>query len=221
MEKLVHADLFVFYDTCLLSKGSFQNRNRIELDGAPKWLTMPLDRSHEYQPAIEDLAVANNEWQKKHFNTLDCAYHRAKYWQEIADIKALYENQYHGFPDAALAFLKYLMHKLEIDTPVIYASSFLSGNAQIQKWPSDKLATGHLIDMCLELGADTYYSGRCGPDYMDMDLFDRASIKVEVQNFWGPSYYSAIHHIATEGSEKCREYIHDIRRTDSDVVSTE
>ena len=48
--------------------------------------------------------------------------------------------------------------------------------------------TGRLIDICRALGADTYLAGAGGHDYMDLELFKKAGIKVIFQEYKHPEY---------------------------------
>lgn len=42
-------------------------------------------------------------------------------------------------------------------------------------------ATDRLVELCKLFGADTYLAGRSGSNYMEMDKFEKAGIKVEFQ----------------------------------------
>ena len=50
------------------------------------------------------------------------------------------------------------------------------------------VSTERLINICRHFGADTYYAGAGGRDYMNMPLFERERIAVEFQQFTCPVY---------------------------------
>ncbi len=45
-----------------------------------------------------------------------------------------------------------------------------------------------LVDICVQLGADTYLAGTDGIKYMDVDMFRDAGINVTFQEFRHPVY---------------------------------
>ena len=49
-------------------------------------------------------------------------------------------------------------------------------------------STERLVNVCKELGAETYVSGVGGKEYMNEKLFQKNNIKIEYQKFQCPTY---------------------------------
>ena len=57
------------------------------------------------------------------------------------------------------------------------------------------------LNICQRLGADTYYSGIMGKNYLDEPSFKTAGIKIEYQEYKPPNNYSALHQLFTVGAK--------------------
>jgi hypothetical protein len=56
-----------------------------------------------------------------------------------------------------------------------------------------------VLEICKKLGANEYYSGIMGRDYLDEMAFERAGIKILYQDYKYPHYYSVVHQLFTIG----------------------
>ena len=64
------ADHFVFLDDVKLEKFLWQTRNQILIDGKQKYLTVPVLGSRN-QLIKDALVNENNNWRKKHINSIN------------------------------------------------------------------------------------------------------------------------------------------------------
>ena len=72
------ADVFVVYDDVQYMRGGWINRNRILLNGAPHWLTLPVAHSGEVRTQIRDTRYQLSQAAlRKLSGQLDAAYRKA------------------------------------------------------------------------------------------------------------------------------------------------
>jgi len=86
-----------------MESSGFENRQRIKTAQGVQWLTVPVRRNHELP--IKDVLIANDQpWQRKHWRSIELAYHKAPFfdryaqgfranlmqpWAKLADLDAL------------------------------------------------------------------------------------------------------------------------------------
>ena len=79
--------------------------------------------------------------------------------------------------------IKFCRKHLNINTPMIYSSDLnVVGNK-----------SELLVDICKEVGAKTYLSGRGGLDYLDTELFAGIDIKVHEPKI--DNYYTVLSYL--------------------------
>lgn len=184
LDKLARADVFVVMDDLQYEKENFQNRNRIKVNNGPVWVTVPLEKGAQTD-RICDKRIANGgsakeHWQRKTWVTLETHYGRAPHWSRYKDeLTWLYHRPWQKLVDVDAHVLDLAMKWFAIDTPLLRSSQLgLVGEK-----------TDRIIDMCKKVGADVYLSGRGGShDYLELDKFERAGIRVEWQVFEHPVY---------------------------------
>ncbi len=176
-EKMLRADLFVLLDDVQFSKGDFQNRNRVKGAGGAQWLTVPVLR--RFPQKLNEVLVAGNGWQAKHWKTLRSCYARAAHFDEFAP---LFEDFY-GRPWARLAELNVAGIELIARALGVERKWVMASELKVSGQKSELV-----LDICKTLGASGYYSGRTGSTYLDSEAFRRAGIEIVVQNFNHPTY---------------------------------
>jgi hypothetical protein len=178
-DKMDRADLFVLIDTVQYKKNEWQNRNRIRTAAGWQWLTVPVH--HRFPMRIDQVRVDERSgWRRRHVESLRQAYARAPHRDGILPaIEALLAQPYDGLAGLNTASVRLLAGLLGIATPIRVSSSI------------DGVADGpdeRLIDLCVRHGCDTYLAGQGGRDYMDLERWRRAGIRVEFQEFDHPVY---------------------------------
>lgn len=176
-DKLEQADVFVLLDDVQFKKNEWQNRNRIKGTTGPQWLTVPV--RHKFPQSISEVEVRESEpWRRKHMRALETNYGRA----------AHFEAEYHIFAEVLgrpwehlaplnIELIRRLVARLGIATEI-------RSSSEMSPRPHPTL---RLVDLCLELGADTYLSG-AGGDYLERGAFDESGIGLRFQHFAHPSY---------------------------------
>ena len=184
LDKLARADVFVLMDDLQYEKDNFQNRNRLKLNNGPAWVTVPLEKGSQ-SDRICDKRIQNGgspkeHWQRKTWLTLETHYGRAAYFDRYKDeLFYLYHRPWQKLVDVDRHVLDLACGWFGLDTPILRSSELLLRGEK----------TARIIDMCRKVGADTYLSGRGGStEYLDLDAFDRAGIRVLWQDFRHPVY---------------------------------
>lgn len=179
-DKLRQADLYVALDHVQFRKNYFQNRNRIQGARGPVWLTVPLEKGPLAQ-RIDEVRIAQGDrrWATRCWKTLQQRCGRAPFFAEHAPFfEAVYGRPWERLVDLNLAVIRYLLDAFGIDVPLRRSSELCARSAR-----------GTLVlDLCREVGAQTYLSGISGRDYLDPAAFAAAGIELRFQAFHHPIY---------------------------------
>ena len=174
-QKMNKSDLFVILDNVNYRKNYFQNRNKIKnTNGLDDWFTIPVEKNATNK-LIKDVEVSSDsKWRRKLLNKL--------HMNLGLNLKEIYESD--SLIKINMKSIKYCMDKLNINTPLIKASSL---NVSGEK--SELLA-----NIVKELNGDSYISGPSGKDYLDLNYFD--NIEVEYFEPIVDNHYSTLYNIA-------------------------
>jgi hypothetical protein len=184
LHRMASADLFILLDHVQFERRNYQNRTRIRINGAPRWLTVPvLQRSQKER--IIDKEIDNREagvrgWGPCHFTTLRHAYRgAAHYRQYAAALGRLLDARWERLVDLDQAALDFLRQAFAIRTPMVRSSEIGAQGAK-----------GELIlNLCRAVGAHTLLAGLGGSrGYLDAAAFARAGVRIEQQRFRHPVY---------------------------------
>lgn len=218
--KLLVSDIFVILETTQFEKNSFVNRNKIRTANGWTWLTVPLLTKGHFEKTIRDMtwnpAVS---WPRKHLESIKLAYSKAPFFSHYYPILVDWLAQAKGFHPLLMTMLRFFAAELEATTQLI-GSSELKASAR----KSDLI-----LEICRELGADLYFSGPQGADYLDLEAFHRFGIDVHLQDYRHPIYlqtYSGfeshmgiIDCLMNHGPEGTRAIIFEGNQSKSDLIS--
>lgn len=170
-----HVDVFVFLDDVQYERGTWQNRNRVLLDGRPHWLTIPARRQFLGQAINQVTIDETNNWRQKHFRLLSEAYAGHPYSREMLDaahiIMALELTR---LAELNIKIITDLSRRLGITTKLLRSSELdIGGNR-----------TERLIGICERLECDDYISPVGSTDYLAADRFvEKTSIRLSFNDF--------------------------------------
>jgi hypothetical protein len=178
-DKIDKADLFVLLDNVQFKKNEWQNRNKIKTSAGGQWLTVPV--MYRFPQLINEVEINNKErWQHKQQQAVISNYKKAPSWDSLEPFFTdLFQSQWQTISQLNIHVVKTLVKILGIETPLHIAS-------EMGDFPEDP--DERLIAITKHFGADTYLAGSGGHDYMDMDKYDRNSIKVLFQDYKHPVY---------------------------------
>jgi len=179
-EQLYKSDLFVIYDDVTFDKGGWRNRNRVKTPQGICWLTVPVVKKDLIRTLLRDVEINNSTpWWKKHLGTLKQSYGKAPYFNDYLPIfEEGYGRRWERLIDLDMFFIEQLMKALGIERPLRFSSSL----------SEDGDRNGRLIRICRHFGADRFYEGKAGEDYMDIGRFRENGIEVVFQDYQHPEY---------------------------------
>ena len=180
LHRMSQADLFIVLDHVQFERGNYQNRTRVRVNGAPHWLTVPVEQ-HSQKERILDKRVENRlDWARAHFETLRRSYGSAGYFGAYAaDLRAVYSTQWERLTDLNAALLEILRRAFDIRTPLL-RSSTLGVDGQKSEL---------VLNICRAVGAKALLVGLGGSrEYLDRAAFADAGIELRFQAFTHPQY---------------------------------
>ena len=178
-EKIARADVFILLDTVQFTKNDWQNRNKIKTAAGPTVLTVPV-HAKLGQP-LKDIRIDNSApWRKKHASTLRQSYAKAPFFDLVCPlVERTYSREWTFLNELNRSMLDGVLELLGVGTRVVAASEF----------DVDGEATERLVNLIEAVGGRRYYSGAYAAEaYLDVDLFARAGIGLELQHWQAPTY---------------------------------
>ncbi len=181
--KIAVSDTFVYFNKTQFEKGSYINRNRLNGPNGPFWVTVPIQKTNEFNTNIINCVKIDNKhnWAKKHWYSIKQNYQKTTYWNYYGPkIEAILMGQTWEFLDALCwEVLLFLIEALKIKTEIIRS---------IDLPDFDSLKSELILDICKHLNASTYFSGKLGKNYLDEKKYWDNSIKINYQNYNHPIY---------------------------------
>ena len=179
--KIALADKFCFFDDVQYQPKDWNNRNKIKFsNGKENWLSVPVKRTNYLEKSYLDIEINNEvKWQKKHFKSIVSNYSKSEYYDlYIDEINQFYNKDWELLVDLNYEMLIFFLKKLGITTQVIRMRDF-----EFKGKKSDLV-----LNMCLQLEADTYIFGALGKNYVKKDIFLEKNVSLFFQNYVHPSY---------------------------------
>jgi hypothetical protein len=180
LSKVAAADLWIVLDDVPFRKNYFQNRNRIRRSQAyAAWLTVPTKAP--LGTLINDMGIAQVEqWQLQYMGRVDSLLDRGGSRELRNELASILES----FPvgaslrDLNMMTAEWLMGYFDVRTHWQYSSGL-----SVTGRKSDLI-----LNLCIAVGADTYLAGPSGRDYLKLEDFRAAGIKVQFFDFVHPVY---------------------------------
>jgi len=183
-DRIARSDLHIVLDHVKLEHNtstSFTNRNKIRQKTGWSWLTVPiLTKGRQQGMAISDIEVdMRQHWQTKHWSSLSNTYSRAVYFADYREeLATIYQRPVHKLTEIIERLNNFLLSKFEIKTPLLYSSTLAV----------TKTKSSLVLELCQQVGAKEYLSGPFGRDYLDLESFEHAGIKVIWHDYQHPEY---------------------------------
>jgi hypothetical protein len=185
LDRMIKADVFIVFDHVQFERRNYQNRTQIRIDGQARWLTVPV-LQHSQKERIVDKQIdnpweeGNRWWGPNHFQTLRHAYRHARFFDLYsARLRDILETRWERLVELNQALLDFLRDALEIRTPLVRSSELAVPGARSEL----------LLNLCRVVGGDSYLAGMGGSrNYLEVDTFERAGVRVLWQEFRHPHY---------------------------------
>jgi WbqC-like protein family len=173
-EQVRLADVFVHYDDVKLPQGaSFSRRVQAKTADGLRWLTVPVH--HGGSRLIKDVRIdESGDWRATHLATLEQAYTRAPYVEEMLRIaKEVFAVDTDRLAELDIASVEAIAGFFELETRFVLSSTLGTTTHSSQK----------LIDTVQAVGGDTYITGHGALKYLDHEAFEQAGIGVEYMDY--------------------------------------
>jgi hypothetical protein len=175
-------DEFVFLDEVQYTRRDWRNRNKVKVNGSLQWLTIPVEVKGRYHQRIDETRIADRSWAEEHFATLTHAYRRAPHFDQTAALlEPLYAQHGHTelLSEVNASFIEAICGHLGIRTRLSRSTDYPTGDERSLR----------LLDLCRAVGADEYLSGPAARDYLDVESFSAAGVRVLWADYAGyPEY---------------------------------
>ena len=145
-------------------------------------MTVPVFSKSNFTQTIKDTVIHGDNWQKKHWRSLELCYGNTDYFSEISDIiKPVYLSEKFEFlSNLNQRFIKLICDYLGIN-PIFSNSSDFS-------LTDDK--NSRLINLCLQTNSNIYVTGRSARNYINEEAFREKHIQVKWVNYGEYPEYS-------------------------------
>jgi len=179
--KMVQSDVFVFLDDAQYSRGSYTNRVRIGRAGNAVWLTQPIMR--EFGGEISGTRFSDDDWSRKHLDTLKGAYQGAAAFRETWPmVQAIWQQ----VPRESLAaanrhIVEALAASMDLRPQFLNASTLPTNGAT----GDERLSR---IMRAVAPDGGIYLSGEGGSGYQSPDTFSSAGYELRYAGFQHPEY---------------------------------
>jgi hypothetical protein len=185
-------DTFVFLDSVQFESRSWQQRNRILINGEAKWMTIPTTLPFGRLTRIDQVLINQEHYSGlKLTNTLRQAYAGKAGLEFVVDhVLGYFNNAPKLLAGLNVTLIKEISHALEIKVEFHNSSEIGAAGAKAEL----------LLNICNTLGAKTYVSPPGSKAYLDeYGGFSERNIKIEYHNF--------VHPIYSQGEEKFTSHL--------------
>jgi len=173
-------DLFIFYDDVQFTTRDWRSRNRIKTKDGLLWLSVPCGSDRDR--LICDVAIKDNYWQRKHWETICHSYAKAEYF---AEYRHMFEDIYLGRTWSNLSEMNQYIIRLIAQDMLGITTPF--GDSRDYSVGSNKGA--RILDILDKVEATEYLSGPSAKSYLDPEEFKRRGIKLTWMDYSGyPEY---------------------------------
>lgn len=175
------ADKFVFLDHVQHTDARDVHRNWNAIKGPNGVVELTVPTSRHLKDSIKDVKICGDRWRTKHLKSIEFAYKKAKYFNEVFPaIERILSAGHPTLSSLNEAIILDWVKRCGINTEIVW-SSHMDGIEQYSK-------QALVIEICRELGATVYYSGDGARSYQTPADFHQSGIELVYQGFTAPEY---------------------------------
>jgi hypothetical protein len=170
--QLINAiDTFILLDDVNYINRGWINRNRILINGQPKYITVPLCNASQNKLINEISIVKDSTWKKNILKTIELNYKKAPYFAQIFPIvhEIIFDDKT-GITEYIESSLKLICTYIGINTQILLSSKINKDNTL--------KAQDRIIEICKRLSADTYINPQGGKDLYNQESFQNNGINL-------------------------------------------
>lgn len=176
--RLLDVDELILLDHVQFVPRGPQRRNVIRAPrGGTVRLGVPVHA--RFGQTIDRVRIADEPWARQHWRALRDSYHRAPYWDLIAErLHAIYHYPWTHLVELNIALIRLVCDVLELNITLSRSSDLAPEGTR----------TAMLIGLVQSRGASRLRVGPSGPRYLDRELLAGTGINVEVATYTPPTY---------------------------------
>ena len=174
-------DVFVFLDDAQYERGTWQNRNRVLLNGVPHWLTVPVVRERLGDAINECETDDRHSWRRKHLALLHQVYGKHPFGSDILALSERFvgDEKITRLAALNLQIVSEICAKFGIKTRMLRSSEL-----DIRGSRSERLAK-----ICGLLDCDEYLSPPGALPYLTEDRFcELTKVKLLINEYESKAY---------------------------------
>ncbi|MDC0855861.1 WbqC family protein [Candidatus Pelagibacter sp.] len=174
-------DKFVFLDDVQFNKRSWQQRNKIFFNKKTHYLTVPIKSKGKFLQKINEVMIDESiNWRNDHLKTLELAYKKTTYFEEIYNIfNSVYEKKDEHLSSLNVSLIKTIMNYLNIDKEILFSSKLNTTGNKDEK----------LISILKKIGASKYLSPEGSKIYIgEGEIFLNNKIDISFFKYEHPTY---------------------------------
>ena len=174
------SDHFVFLNDVQFEKQSWQSRNKIIINGTPKWVSINLVKS-SLKSKINEIRYDNPSFSiKKIIKTFNQEYAKCDYKKDGLEVLNFLEDCHSNFlAETNIELIKFICKKFEFESKF-----YLSSDMKI-----DETRTNRIIKICDLINPRYYISTIGAKEYLNKDSFkNRSNIELKFFNYREKEY---------------------------------
>jgi len=159
-------DTFIILDDVNYITRGWINRNKIMINGAEKYITIPLEKQSQNKLICDHYFYWDDKWKNKILKSIHHAYGKALFYNEIFPmINFLFENEGHqSLSEFNYQCLKTISDRLEINVKYNFSSKCDSA--------TDKKNSKRIVNLCQKFHTDIYVNAIGGKElYTQKDFY--------------------------------------------------
>lgn len=178
--KIMKSDKFIYVTKVQFEKKSWQKRNRIRTKEGWSYIQVPTMTKGKFDQKICEVEINNaDNWQEKTLRTISLTYGKAPYYRRYQGfLEDLYHRDWKLLSDLDIYIMNFILEELGIDTEIYYDRDFTFQGKK----------TEMLVDMCRQLGCDTYLSNLGSAAYVQISEFTKAGLNHRYMDYKGQTY---------------------------------
>jgi hypothetical protein len=178
--KMALSDMFMYVGHVQFSNKSWQQRNRIALNGKELFLSVPVLKSDRFGQSIDQVEIVEDTWRRKHLGSIRQAYGKRPYFRRyFPELEDTLNRPYASLGQLNRALIAMIRGWMNIDTPIVESHDYPSITGA---------KTDMLIQMCQAVGVDRYLSNEGARTYVDEEAMAANGIQHCWQEFQHPVY---------------------------------
>lgn len=165
-------DKYVIYDDVNFIKGGWINRNRILVNGQPKYFNVPMIGASSFKLINEVEVNQNSRLIQNNLRILESAYKKAPYYSQICPLMERILN------NKSINLAKYVTESIRVICEYLSIKTELVMSSELDKDCSLR-GQEKVLSICRLLKADEYYNAAGGQALYSFEAFKKQGINLK------------------------------------------